>query len=109
MASAHVRHVTVDSRDKLEKAIEVYKDVGITTLTLKGRSVTDEDLALLQDLPGLDDLDLSGCTDLTDAGLAHLQELTSLQHLILSFCINLTNAGINFLRNKIGESLVIEM
>ena len=96
--SEAVTDVKVTKREDLLAAINAYHEGGITTLDLSGSNITDDDLSLLNDLPGLKQLNLSGCNNLTDAGLAHLQHLTSLQQLDLSRCSNLTDAGVAHLQ-----------
>jgi hypothetical protein len=57
-----------------------------------GESVTDDDMAQIEGLTALQELDIFG-TDVTDAGLAHLKGLTSLQKLNL-FKTGITDAGV---------------
>jgi hypothetical protein len=60
---------------------------------------TDQGLAHLEMLKGLESLDLSG-TQLTDAGLKHLKGLTKLERLNLNYT-DVTEAGISDLQNAI--------
>jgi hypothetical protein len=61
--------------------------------------VTDAGLAHLKDLTGLQSLNVSACFRVTDAGLAHLMGLTRLQSLDLAFCKGLTDAGMEHLKD----------
>ena len=96
--SEAVTHVKVRNRKDLLAAINAYKAGGITSIDLSYSNITNRDLLLLKDLPGLKQLNLSGCRKLTDAGIAHLQHITSLKQLDLSMCDNLTDVGIAHLQ-----------
>jgi len=68
-------------------------------LFLHERQVTDDSLALLKGLKGLEELSLVRAEQLTDAGLAHIAELKSLKSLTIEAGENtkLTDAGlVNF-------------
>lgn len=50
----------------------------IISVSLEGTSVTDDDLAILENLPGLQKVNLC-YTNISDAGLRHLEGLTELR------------------------------
>lgn len=90
--SKAVTHVTVENREHLRKAIETYKEGGITALTVTDRNLNDDDLLLLKEkLPKLKELNLAWCWLLTDKGIAHLKPLIRLQKLNLAWCYQLTD------------------
>jgi Leucine-rich repeat (LRR) protein len=64
----------------------------VKRLWLSG-NFSDDDLAPIEGLKTLDDLDLSR-TSVTDAGLAHLRGLTALRILHLTECKGVTDAGL---------------
>lgn len=55
----------------------------LVVVALNGTKVTDADLALFQDFPFVQILDLSA-TSISDAGLAHLTDLPALEDLIVT-------------------------
>jgi hypothetical protein len=55
-------------------------------------------LADLQGVPGLQALDLGGCSGVTDASLAHLRGLNGLRQLDIQWCQAVTDAGLEHLR-----------
>jgi internalin A len=73
---------------------------GLQTLYLRETRVTDAGVAHLRDLTGLRMLNLMG-TQVTDAGLAHLKGLTGLQALNL-LGTKVTNAGLEQLQGLTG-------
>jgi hypothetical protein len=75
----------------------------ITTLDLRGASITDADLALLSALPNLATLSLHG-TAITDAGLAYLRDVKKLTSIDLR-ATTVTGSGIALLPTERIESL----
>ncbi len=57
---------------------------GILGINLKGRNVTDDDLAILKDLANLTALDLTNNPQVTDAAMQHLQGVRGLDQLLLN-------------------------
>jgi hypothetical protein len=75
---------------------EKAKDHPVTEVDLRHSKVSDDDLALLADLPHLESLILSETT-ITDEGLAHFAGLTKLRHLYL-FGTKITDDGLKHLK-----------
>ncbi|NCA10921.1 hypothetical protein EBR56_03790, partial [bacterium] len=71
---------------------------GVTSLSLTGWALADDDLALLPGLRSLETLRLTGCDWLSDAGLEHVRSVTSLQSIDLSGCPGISARGIASLR-----------
>ena len=71
----------------------------VTDVDLSSTSTSDEQLAVLAELSGLEVLDLSG-TRITDAGLVQLEGLTNLKKLSLKGT-TVTDEGIGQLQRKL--------
>jgi hypothetical protein len=55
---------------------------------------TDQDLAILSDLPDLRHLELGGSKSITDEGLSHVGRLENLEGLVLKDCTSITDEGL---------------
>ncbi len=72
--------------------VDQVHDVASVSLA-HNKEVTDADLRQLSDLKDLRDLNL-GWTEVSDEGLAHLKRLRGLEHLYLESCSHVTDSGI---------------
>lgn len=92
--------------EKLGGKVEFNNDGEVVKVDLNNTKITDADLAILEELPGLQWLDLR-ITPITDDGIAHLRTLRNLRTLNL-FRTNLTDKGLENLRGMIDlETLLI--
>jgi imidazolonepropionase-like amidohydrolase len=81
-------------------------DGQVVKIDLNNTKVTDADLAILEEFPGLESLDLR-ITQIGDEGVAHLRTLRWLKHVNL-FRTNLSDKGMESLRGLIDlETLLI--
>jgi hypothetical protein len=76
-------------------------DSPLTKVDLAYTHVTDDDLAQLEGLTGLQALNLDGASRISDKGLANLQGLTGLQSLSLAYT-SVTDAGLKQLKGLSG-------
>ncbi len=92
--------------EKLGGKVEFNNDGEVVKVDLNNTKIMDADLAILEELPGLQWLDLR-ITSITDDGIAHLRTLRNLRTLNL-FRTNLTDKGLENLRGMIDlETLLI--
>ncbi len=92
--------------EKLGGKVEFNNDGEVVKVDLNNTKIMDADLAILEELPGLQWLDLR-ITPITDDGIAHLRTLRNLRTLNL-FRTNLTDKGLENLRGMIDlETLLI--
>jgi imidazolonepropionase-like amidohydrolase len=92
--------------EKLGGKVEWNSDGEVVKVDLNNTKITDADLAILEEFPGLEWLDLR-ITQVGDEGLGHLRTLRWLKHVNL-FRTNLSDKGMENLRGLIDlETLMI--
>lgn len=92
--------------EKLGGKVEFNRDGEVIKVDLNNAKITDVDLAILEEFPGLQWLDLR-ITPITDQGVAHLRTLRNLKFLNL-FRTGLSDKGLENLRGMLDlETLLI--
>jgi hypothetical protein len=101
-----------DERERAQRAWERMEKLGgdgvwdndLCAVDLKGRVVTDDDLALFRDLPMVQILMLSN-TPITDSGLRHLEGLSKLELLVIANT-KVTSEGLDRLRKLLPDAKI---
>lgn len=89
-----------------DENIKLFVDLpGMTVLSLENAQVTNDGLKTLKQMPQLEELSLRRCTNVDDAGLVVLKDLPHLQRLLLLYT-RVTNAGLEHVAPLTGLRLL---
>jgi Leucine Rich repeat len=96
----YVKHLTLKNPSPSNLQLITATCNHCESLNLSNTDITDQDIKnLVENLPYLKSLNLSGCKNITHQGLIHLQTLPSLQSLGLSECTQITDQGLKYLKD----------